>query len=221
MTEPFREIGNPRVSVIVPAFNAARTIRDAVASVFAQTYRDFEVIVVDDGSTDGTCAALEAWRDRVSYVAQPNGGPGRARNTGIGRARGEFVAFLDADDLWLPHKLERQIEYFDAFPDAGLVHTAVCLGMADAGALARATAAVAHTPPRRIYCELFETRTEIHTLSVMVRRAVLDEVGGFDERREIHVEDWDLWLRIAECYRDVIGLAPLSKEHLEHAGRRT
>ncbi len=212
MPQPSRRL-NPRVSVIVPAFNAELTIRDAVASVFAQTYRDFEVIVVDDGSSDATCAALETWRDCLTYVRQPNGGPGRARNTGIERARGEFVAFLDADDLWLPRKLERQIEYFEAFPAAGLVHTAVFLGTPDAEPLARAEASVACTPPRQLFCELFETRTEIHTLSVMARRPVIDEVGGFDERREIHVEDWDLWLRIAERYPIGYVPAPLAVHH--------
>src|SRR5436190_1570422 len=103
----------PQVSVIVPAFNAGRTISAALASVFAQTYRDFEVIVVDDGSTDDTAARIAEWGDRVLYVRQPNGGPARARNTGIGRSRGRLVAFLDADDVWLPEKLERQVAYFD------------------------------------------------------------------------------------------------------------
>jgi len=99
----------PEVSVVIPAYNAGRTISAALASVFAQTYRDFEVIVVNDGSTDDTAQRLEEWSGRLVTICQRNGGPGRARNEGIARARGRLIAFLDADDIWLPRKLERQV----------------------------------------------------------------------------------------------------------------
>jgi len=109
----------PEVSVVIPAYNAGRTITAALASVFAQTYRDFEVIVVDDGSTDDTPRRLADWADyRVVVVRQPNSGPAHARNEAIARARGRLVAFLDADDIWLPRKLERQVAYYRRFPTA-------------------------------------------------------------------------------------------------------
>src|SRR5262245_32619321 len=113
----------PEVSVVIPAYNAGRTIAAALESVFAQTYRDFEVIVVDDGSDDDTATCLGPWRDRIAYVRSgPNGGPARARNIGIAHARGRLIAFLDADDAWMPRKLHRQVEYFDRFPETGLLH---------------------------------------------------------------------------------------------------
>jgi len=184
----------PHVSVIIPVFNSARLIGSAVRSVFAQTFRDFEVIVVDDGSDDREelAKALAAWTDRVQCVRQANGGPARARNTGIARASGDLIAFLDADDEWLPDKLARQVDYFDRHPETGLLHTAVVGASPASEAMAG--------PPRQVFCDLFHTVFFVNTLTVMVPRHVLDVVGGFDERREVHIEDWDLWLRIAASY---------------------
>lgn len=181
----------PHVSVVVPVFNAARLIGPALRSVFAQTFRDFEVIVVDDGSEDRDelLAALAEFSGRVQYIRQANGGPAKARNTGVARASGEFIAFLDADDEWLPEKLARQVDYFREHPETGLLHTAV-LGVTPHGS-------AVDGPPRQVFCELYHTDFFIKTLTVMMPRRVLHEAGGFDERREIHVEDWDLWLRVA------------------------
>ena len=120
----------PHVTVAIPAFNAGRTIGAALQSVFAQTYRDYEVIVVDDGSTDDTAAQVAEWGDRLAYVSQPNRGPAGARNEALARARGTFIAFLDADDVWLPRKLERQVAYFARFPETGLLHTAALVSRA-------------------------------------------------------------------------------------------
>jgi len=189
------------VSVIIPVFNAAQTIPAALQSVFDQTFRDFEVIVVDDGSTDDTARRVLEWGDRVLYIAQANGGPGHARNAGVARARGRYIAFLDADDVWMPRKLQRQVAYFERFPATGLLHAATIVSGAP-------TAAVRETidgasldgdadPPAQRFAETFHGAIDINTLTVMTRRDVLIEAGGFDERRELHVEDWDLWLRIA------------------------
>jgi hypothetical protein len=187
----------PEVSVIIPVYNCAGLIGAALRSVFAQTFTDFEVIIVDDGSQDGTAlrAALAPWQDRFTYIRQANGGPASARNTGLSRARGRLIAFLDADDEWMPEKLARQIEYFARYPETGLLHTAM-LDHAGAPRAARAE----QEPPQHRFCDLFHTRFFINTLTVVVPRAVLQAVGGFDERREIHVEDWDLWLRIAAAH---------------------
>jgi glycosyltransferase involved in cell wall biosynthesis len=184
----------PHVSVIIPVFNSAHLIGHALRSVFAQTYTDFEVVVVDDGSKDQEelLAVLGEWTDRVQYVRQANGGPASARNAGIARARGDLIAFLDADDEWLPEKLARQVEYFDRYPETGLLHTAVVDE--------RRPHPVAAGPPRAAFCDLFHTVFFVNTLTVMIPREVLEKVGAFDERREVHIEDWDLWLRIAARY---------------------
>jgi GT2 family glycosyltransferase len=229
---------HPTVSVVIPAFNAESSIDAALKSVFAQSYRDLEVVVVDDGSTDGTASRLEAWRGRVRAVRQPNGGPGRARNVGILATSGPLIAFLDADDTWLPDKLEEQVAYFARFPHTGLLHTAVLSSRLASpygpraddgsdvsysvsppqvedgtevpcyertaesiGAEGGPAAAAGHAEaPRAAFCEVFHTDVDVNTLTVMVPRKVLECVGLFDERREVHVEDWDLWLRIAAEY---------------------
>jgi glycosyltransferase involved in cell wall biosynthesis len=110
----------PRVSCIVPVCNGERFLGAAIDSILSQTRPPFEVIVVDDGSTDGTARVARAYGARVTYVAQANAGAAGARNTGIGRARGDVVAFLDADDLWLPQKLARQAARFEARDDLDL-----------------------------------------------------------------------------------------------------
>src|SRR5580765_1335126 len=109
----------PHVSVVVPVFNSASYIAGALRSVFAQTFADIEVIVVDDGSEDrdALIEALAEFEGRIQYVRQENGGPAKARNTGVSRATAELVAFLDADDEWLPEKLARQVQYFHDHPN--------------------------------------------------------------------------------------------------------
>lgn len=184
----------PEVSVVIPVFNAAALIARALESVFSQTFTDFEVIVVDDGSEDhgDLRAALEPWARRVTYLRQSNQGPASARNTGIAHATGRLVAFLDADDEWRKEKLARQVAYFAQYPETGLLHTAISGGVRPPVALAG--------PPRALFCELFHSAFFVNTLSVMIPRQVIADVGGFDERREIHIEDYDLWLRIAARY---------------------
>ena len=183
----------PHVSVVIPVFNSAHYIAGALRSVFAQTFTDFEVIVVDDGSEDREALrnALAEFGDRVHSVWQANSGPARARNTGVACASGELVAFLDADDEWSPEKLALQVQYFRDHPETGLLHSAVVDGTRD-GAVPG--------PPRHAFCELYHTDFYVRTLTVMLPRRIFNEVGGFDERREIHVEDWDLWLRVAVRY---------------------
>ena len=200
----------PHVTVIIPAFNAGRTITAALESVFAQTYRDYDVIVVDDGSTDETPQRVAEWGDRVTYVRQENNGPASARNQAILRSRSPLVAFLDADDIWMPRKLERQVAYFERFPDTGLLHSDAIVSGSPTDALLETTDSIPvdalGDPPSNVFCDLFHGTLEIYTLTVMARREVLVELGGFDERRELHVEDWDMWLRIAA--RHAVGYLP-------------
>src|SRR5436309_7380613 len=112
----------PKVSVIIPVFNGERYIRQTIESVLAQTYRDFELLVIDDGSTDGTAEAVKEYEKDLRYVHQGNGGASKARNQGIRFSQGKYIAFLDADDLWEPEKLTIQVEFLERNPKIGLVH---------------------------------------------------------------------------------------------------
>ena len=190
---------SPVVSVIIPAYNAGRTIDAALQSVFAQTFRAFEIIVIDDGSEDDTPERARAWGDTITFQRQPNAGPAAARNHGIRIARGRLVAFLDADDVWLPPKLERQVAYFDRFPETGLLHTDALVSHASWPMMLERTddSDSEPLPPANQFCALFHCDRYIQTLTVMAPREIVQALGGFDERREIYVEDWDLWLRIA------------------------
>ena len=120
-TEEARSASAPWVSVVIPAFNAERTLGPAIESAFAQTYPKVEIIVVDDGSTDGTPAVLERYGDRIRGVRQKNQGEGAARNCGIEKAQGSLIAFLDADDLWDAAKLSAQVAVLTSSPEIGLV----------------------------------------------------------------------------------------------------
>jgi glycosyltransferase involved in cell wall biosynthesis len=186
----------PTVSVIVPVYNGCDRIGHALRSVFSQAFTDFEVVVIDDGSTDALDEALAEWSDRIVFIRQPNRGPASARNTGVANAKGRLVAFLDADDEWIPEKLALQVEYFDRYPQTGLLHT----GVIDDEGRRNDAEAGPFSPPGNVFCPLFHAEFFVRTLTVMAPRAVVLEAGGFDERREIHVEDWDLWLRIAARY---------------------
>ena len=147
----------PHVSVVVPVFNSASYIAGALRSVFAQTFADIEVIVVDDGSEDrdALIEALAEFEGRIQYVRQENGGPAKARNTGVSRATAELVAFLDADDEWLPEKLARQVQYFHDHPNTGLLHTRVIDGTPDGAR---------DGPPRPAFCAIFHTEFFVRTL---------------------------------------------------------
>lgn len=189
----------PRVSVVMPSWNAAPTIRQAIGSVLDGSFQDVEVIVVDDGSTDDTAASVEAFGAPVRLLRQhPRRGPSAARNRAIQEARGELVAFLDADDLWHPDKLRHQITHMDAAPDVGLVYTNVWNTDGDTFLpMNRSARRVARTGD--VYEALFQENF-IVTSTVLVRRSVLVDVGGFDESLTIS-EDFDLWLRIARGHR--------------------
>ena len=119
---------SPTVSVIIPTYNRAPFVGEAIESALAQTRPPLEVVVVDDGSTDDTADRVAHYGDRVVYVRQTNAGPATARNTGIGHARGDLIALLDSDDRWLPQKLEWQVPLFDD-PEVGMVHAGFrCFG---------------------------------------------------------------------------------------------
>jgi glycosyltransferase involved in cell wall biosynthesis len=186
----------PLVSVVVPAYNVARYIAQALSSAMAQTFGRYEVIVVNDGSPDSTAleAVLSPFRDQIVYVKQQNQGVSAARNHAIRRARGEYVAFLDADDEWLPHYLEDQLARAAANP-----HVSILYGDAEIfGDVAQAGRRFMELSPSRGEVDFRSLVTQRCTVmtSAMVRRSVFARVGPLDERLRSS-EDFDFWLRAA------------------------
>lgn len=189
---------DPLVSVIIPTYNRARLLRRALDSVLSQTFQDFEVLVVDDGSTDDTEEAVAAFVDpRIRYLRQlENRGVSAARNRGMEEARGEYVAFLDSDDEWLPKKLDLQLRVFRAARESvGLVYTGAEVVYED-GAVQKLV-----PEHRGRIGEVVVGRNVIvgGMSGVMLRRTVVEHVGGLDEAYPA-IEDWDYWVRIAASY---------------------
>ena len=192
----------PKVSVVIPAYNCQRFITTAINSVLAQSYADYELIVVDDGSTDNTSQIVSGFRGRVKLIKQKNGGPAAARNTGVAHSRGEYVAFLDQDDAWLPDKLKAQVELMDGNERLGLVFTDTYeipdRGF-DASAYGAARSFISRPPHRGMALEYLFLKNFISTSSVMVRKGILEKIGPFNASL-VPVEDYDRWLRIAALY---------------------
>lgn len=206
----------PLVSVVVPTYNRAHVLPRALASVQAQTYDRLEILVIDDGSTDGTDALVreyEARDDRVRYLRQPeNRGVSAARNRGIREARGEFVAFLDSDDEWYPEKTERQVDRFRELPRrVGLVYCGV--DTVDPGG--------DWTFRPRLRGEVYDQmllQNPVHSGSgVMIRRTVTEQAGLFDEDIPA-IEDYDYWLRIARHADIDFVEEPLVRYYFGHGG---
>lgn len=207
----------PKVSVIIPCYNSQNTIRETVESVLAQTMQDFELIVVDDGSTDDTKKILSDYVDQVKYLYRENGGQSAARNTGIRAASGETIAFVDSDDLWYPEKLDKQIRILEekkvdwCYCDCLYFHNS------------NSTSFGKHS-------DLFYPAKEgwiaksllmgncIASPTPLIRRSVFEGCGLFDESPLFRIgEDWEMWLRIAAQYPVGYSTEVLAK-HREHAG---
>src|SRR5581483_4557774 len=187
----------PRVTVIIPAYNRKAMLCEAVDSVLAQNYRDFELLVVDDGSTDGTTQELASrYGERVRVLRQANHGVAAARNLGIRSSNGEYIAFLDSDDLWRPKKLAVQMNFMEADRRCRICQTEeiwIRNGV-------RVNAKSKHRKPSG---DIFRASLELCLVSpsaVLMTRELFDEVGGFDETFPV-CEAYDLWLRIARDYR--------------------
>jgi glycosyltransferase involved in cell wall biosynthesis len=181
----------PTVSVVIPSYNRASLLKEAIDSVLGQDFDDFELIVIDDGSTDDTPGLLQSYPN-ICVVRQDRRGVSAARNAGIRRASGRFLAFLDSDDLWLPKKLSAQIAFFKTHPEAVICQTQEIW----------IRSGVRVNPKRRHRKHsgmIFDRSVELCLVSpsaVMLERSLLDEVGWFDESLPA-CEDYDLWLRIA------------------------
>jgi hypothetical protein len=184
---------SPTISVVLPTYNAAATIRTALDSVYSQDYSDFEVLVVDDASRDDTIRVATAYGGRAQRVMrlERNRGPAGARNAGIEGARGEWVAFLDGDDAWLPWRLSSQMAVAAVHPDGDLLCGEVrIMGEASGGTLKEPGGGV-----RQIAVEEFIDENPVPTSTVLARKAAILRAGGFDERFR-GPEDIDLWMRL-------------------------
>lgn len=188
-------VGKPSVSVIIPTYNRGWILREAIDSVLAQKNIDFELIVVDDGSTDDTSDLLSSYRDDIRVIKQSNRGVSAARNRGIDAAVGQYIAFLDSDDLWLPKKLSTQVGFFQSQADALICQTEeiwIRKGV-------RVNPKKHHKKPSGMIFEPSLALCLVSPSAVMIKRTLLDEVGTFDEDFRV-CEDYDLWLRIGCKY---------------------
>jgi glycosyltransferase involved in cell wall biosynthesis len=186
-------VNRPTFSVVIPTFNRAALVTEAVRSALDQTIDDHEVVVVDDGSTDGTWEALRPYADRIRYFYQENAGVAAARNRGVAESRGEYLAFLDSDDLFEPRMLEEARRTFECFPDAGAVFTAVV----EFDSNVRLFGVINKRTPGRFFTPtgmIGRDTTVGSGRPGIIQRRWVDELGGFDESLGCAV-DCDLWIR--------------------------
>ena len=194
-----------RVSAVIPCYNYGKYLARAIDSILAQTHPVSEIIVVDDGSSDNTREVATSFADRVRYIFQENHGRASARNTGIRAATGDWIALLDADDRWLPDKIELQFQALASRPDAVLVYTSVwCEDPDGSGFVFPAT------DPRRLWPALRYANCITGSASAaLIRRDVLIAEGGFNETLR-ECEDWDCWVRLARKYPFAAVSAPVT-----------
>lgn len=181
---------NPVISIIIPAYNRAWIIKEAIDSVLAQNFYNFELIVVDDGSTDNTREVLVSYGDKIKLIRQNNRGVSAARNNGILSSNGYYIAFLDSDDIWLPGKLETQFEFFQNNPDALICQTEeiwIKNGK-------RMNPGKRHKKVSGFFFEKSLKLCLVSPSAVMMKKSLFDMVGLFDESL-LACEDYDMWLR--------------------------
>ncbi len=186
----------PKVSVIIPTYNSGHFLVEAINSVLDQTYKDIEVVVVDDGSTDNTREVLKSFGDRIKCIFQENQGAYAARNRGLKEAGGEFIGVIDHDDMWLPEKLEKQMKLFEKDPELGFVCSATHT-INENGEITGCWRRPKHC--QDTFDCLFETNFAFN-LTGVIRRQCMDAVGGWDSSLKF-AGDYDLWLRLAKRFR--------------------
>lgn len=186
----------PKVSVVLATYNRRHLLPETIDSVLNQTFKDFEFIIVDDGSTDDTQSLFEGYKDsRIKYIYTKNQGRSRARNYALSLVRGELIAFIDSDDMFLPTKLERQVDFLDKNSDYGMIYTA-CDVIDDFGKKIPVVYD-AKTSGNIYYDVAFYLPVTICLPTVMVRKSVLDQAGHFDEAM-VRFEDTDIWRRVSK-----------------------
>ena len=184
------------VSVVIPTYQCGRFVSQSIDSVLGQTFKNFEIIIVDDGSTDHTQEILNNYSNmnNIKIIRQSNQGPSAARNLGIRMSTGEYIAFLDADDIWLPNKLEKQIEYLEKHPKVDLIYCDSYL-FNEKSTMQKTFFDISQPFSGKVLNKLFLSDF-IPLLTVVVRRSIFNSVGFFDETIN-GPEDYDLWLRIS------------------------
>ena len=187
---------DPKVSVILPTYNRANYIARALDSILVQTYKDYEIIVVDDGSTDATSEVLKHFSDKIKYIRQSNQGSATARNRGIQESKGEYIAFLDSDDYWVPEKLQEQVNVLAVHPEVGIVYARMPIINEKGEKIGMKPAGVSG----KNFKELLEVWGDLPTSTVMTRRVCFNEVGLFDTTL-VTMQDIDMWLRISRRYQ--------------------
>jgi glycosyltransferase involved in cell wall biosynthesis len=193
-----------RVTVVIPNYNYERFLSEAIDSVRSQTYRDLEIVVVDDGSTDRSREVIAAYGDEITAIFQNNRGVSTARNNGAQAGTGEYIAFIDADDVWLPAKIERQVARLVGGGALGLVHVAIVLVDENGASIREVRDGQEGTVAQELL--RFERGAILGGGSgLIVRRSVFEEVGGFDSRLSTSA-DWDLFYRISSRYQ--VGFVP-------------
>ncbi len=195
----------PLISVIIPVYNGEKTLRETLESVLNQTFSEFEIIVINDGSKDSTLDIVSSIQDaRLKIFSYPNAGQSVSRNRGFSQACGEFIAFLDADDLWTPDKLEAQFNALQANPQAAVAYSWTN-HIDESGNFLRSGNNIAVTGD--VYNQLLVRNFLEHGSNPLIRRQALTEVGGFDQAL-CPAEDWDMWLRLASRYHFVAVPSP-------------
>jgi len=191
---------NPKVSVIITTHNRSRFVCQALDSVLGQSFKDLEILVVDDGSTDNTREVLDKYGSNLRYIYQENRGRSGARNLGITSAQGEYIAFLDDDDVWFGDKLEKQVAFLDGHPEFGLAHTFMELIDAQGAVLRESTEHYLRAYRKAIKTgytyEGMSKSCLMYTSTVMARKSNLNDAGLFCQDAETF-EDWDLYLRFS------------------------
>lgn len=189
-----------KVSIIIPTYNYGIFIGDAIDSVLNQTFNDYEIIVVDDGSTDNTSDIINKYNDKISYLSKSNDGPASARNLGIKNSSGDYICFLDADDVFLPNKLEIQVELLDTIlnKNIGLLYSDFLVTDKYMNLILKYYGCKKFSSHNNAVKYLLQSNY-INTSTVMIVKDYLLEVGLFNERYK-YLEDYDLWLRLGMNY---------------------
>lgn len=215
---------NTLISIVIPAYNRARFLPDALNSVKQQSHRPLEIIVVDDGSSDDTEQVVCDWRQqyataelKVLYQFQKNQGGNAARNSGIRIANGAYIAFLDSDDLWHPEKLKKQIEAITYFPDSGAVYCGLRQVVFETGVPEEPSPRA--YPAGRLLNQILVKDVTAPTSTYMVKAQVFADVGYFDESLQAR-QDWDMWIRVASKYR-IEAVPEVLVDFRLHQGERT
>lgn len=206
----------PSISVVMPVYNGAAHLAQAIESVLAQTLPPARVVVVDDGSTDGSAALLQRYGDRITRLSQTNQGQAHARRTGADAAGGELIAFIDQDDVWDADKLARQADLMQRFPDAGATYCDHRRIDADGRLLATTGSGYGLRGSGRILDALLRGNFILSASLVMIRRSTYEAAGGFLPQRGFWADDYSLWLRAA-AYAPVVYQAETLVSYRQHA----